>query len=148
MSGYGEGYPEEYEERFSDDERFQDDDNLNGNVNGTEIDQDGRIVVNSGPNGDDTGLLEVGKRAKPRAIAKEDRITTPFMTKYERARILGTRALQISMNAPVLVDIEGETDPLQIAMKELSAKKIPLVVRRYLPDGSYEDWSVEELIID
>ncbi|ODQ44694.1 hypothetical protein PICMEDRAFT_22696, partial [Pichia membranifaciens NRRL Y-2026] len=76
-----------------------------------------------------------------------ERITTPFMTKYERARILGTRALQISMNAPVLVDIEGETDPLQIAMKELSAKKIPLVVRRYLPDGSYEDWSVEELII-
>ncbi|KAG0684663.1 DNA-directed RNA polymerases I II and III subunit RPABC2 [Pichia californica] len=148
MADYGESYPEEYDERFSDDERFQDDDNLNGNTNGTEVDQDGRIIVSSGPGGDDIGVLQVGKRAKPRAIAKEDRITTPFMTKYERARILGTRALQISMNAPVLVDIEGETDPLQIAMKELSAKKIPLVVRRYLPDGSYEDWSVEELIID
>jgi DNA-directed RNA polymerases I, II, and III subunit RPABC2 len=42
-----------------------------------------------------------------------------------------------SMNAPVLVDLEGETDPLQIAMKELREKKIPLVVRRYLPDGAY-----------
>lgn len=42
------------------------------------------------------------------------------------------------MNAPVLVPVDGETDPLQIAMKELAAKKIPLVVRRYLPDGSYE----------
>jgi DNA-directed RNA polymerase I, II, and III subunit RPABC2 len=41
----------------------------------------------------------------------------------------------ISMNAPVLVDVEGETDPLQIAIKELREKKIPLVVRRYLPDG-------------
>ena len=41
----------------------------------------------------------------------------------------------ISMNAPVLVDLEGETDPLQIAIKELREKKIPLVVRRYLPDG-------------
>lgn len=50
------------------------------------------------------------------------------------------------MNAPVLVDLEGETDPLQIAMKELAQKKIPLLVRRYLPDGSYEDWSVAELI--
>lgn len=40
-----------------------------------------------------------------------------------------------SMNAPVLVDLEGETDPLQIAMKELNQKKIPLIVRRYLPDG-------------
>lgn len=96
----------------------------------------------------DFGALETGKRAPARAVPKAERTTTPFMTKYERARVLGTRALQISMNAPVLVDIEGETDPLQIAMKELNAKKIPLVVRRYLPDGSYEDWSVDELIID
>ena len=42
-----------------------------------------------------------------------------------------------SMNAPVLVDLEGETDPLQIAIKELREKKIPLIVRRYLPDGWY-----------
>ncbi|EWC48141.1 hypothetical protein DRE_07780 [Drechslerella stenobrocha 248] len=68
------------------------------------------------------------------------------MTKYERARLLGTRALQISMNAPVLVDTEGQTDPLQIALKELNEKKIPLVVRRYLPDGCYEDWTCEELL--
>jgi DNA-directed RNA polymerase I, II, and III subunit RPABC2 len=51
-----------------------------------------------------------------------------------------------SMNAPVLVDVEGETDPLQIAIKELREKKIPLVVRRYLPDGWYEDWTCEELL--
>jgi DNA-directed RNA polymerase subunit K/omega len=83
------------------------------------------------------------------------------MTKYERARILGTRALQISyvlslrpavtldvwapkadlcravrrrMNAPVLVSLTGgESDPLDIALLELRAKKIPLVIRRYLP---------------
>ena len=46
-----------------------------------------------------------------------------------------------SMNAPVLVDLEGETDPLQIAIKELREKKIPLVVRRYLPDGWYDGCS-------
>ncbi|KAL7417758.1 RNA polymerase Rpb6, partial [Mrakia frigida] len=74
------------------------------------------------------------------------RVTSLYMTKYERARILGTRALQISMNAPVLVPITTESDPLEIAIKELAAKKIPLVVRRYLPDGSFEDWKVEELI--
>ena len=51
-----------------------------------------------------------------------------------------------SMNAPVLVDLEGETDPLQIAIKELREKKIPLIVRRYLPDGMYEDWTCEELL--
>uniref|UniRef100_A0A0W0FGN7 Uncharacterized protein n=1 Tax=Moniliophthora roreri TaxID=221103 RepID=A0A0W0FGN7_MONRR len=78
----------------------------------------------------------------------KERVTTPYLTKYERARILGTRALQISMNAPVLVPLDGETDALQIAIKELSQRKIPLVIRRYLPDGSFEDWSVSELITD
>lgn len=82
------------------------------------------------------------------SVTNAKRITSPYMTKYERARVLGTRALQISMNAPVMVELEGETDPLQIAMKELKAKKIPIVVRRYLPDGSFEDWRIEELIIE
>lgn len=77
-----------------------------------------------------------------------ERITTPYMTKYERARILGARALQISMNAPVMVDLDGESDPYEIALKELRAKKIPFVIRRYLPDSSYEDWRVTELIAD
>lgn len=70
------------------------------------------------------------------------------MTKYERARVLGTRALQISMNAPVTVETQGETDPLKIAMKELIARKIPMIIRRYLPDNSYEDWSLDELILE
>lgn len=75
------------------------------------------------------------------------RTTTPYLTKYERARVLGTRALQIAMCAPVMVELEGETDPLQIAMKELKQRKIPIIIRRYLPDGSYEDWGIDELII-
>ncbi|XP_049852512.1 DNA-directed RNA polymerases I, II, and III subunit RPABC2-like [Schistocerca gregaria] len=79
---------------------------------------------------------------------KEARITTPFLTKYERARVLGARAAQISMNAPIMVELNGETDPLQIAIKELNQKKIPLIIRRKLPDGSYEDWGVDELIVD
>lgn len=45
------------------------------------------------------------------------------------------RLISCSMNAPVLVDLEGETDPLQIAIKEMREKKIPLIVRRYMPDG-------------
>ena len=48
-------------------------------------------------------------------VEPNKRITTPYMTKYERARILGTRALQISMNAPIMVELKGQTDPLEIA---------------------------------
>lgn len=79
--------------------------------------------------------------------ANKTRVTTRFLTKYERARILGTRALQISMNAPIMVKPGSETDPLKIAMLELRARKIPIIIRRYLPDGSHEDWRIEELEI-
>lgn len=84
---------------------------------------------------------------QPTSNVDRPRITTRYMTKYEKARVLGTRALQISMNAPVMVEVDMETDPLEIATKELRQKKIPFTIRRYLPDGSYEDWSVGELII-
>ncbi|KAK3091566.1 hypothetical protein FSP39_020846 [Pinctada imbricata] len=80
-------------------------------------------------------------------VEPKKRITTPYLTKYERARVLGTRALQIAMCAPVMVELEGETDPLVIAMKELKARKIPIIIRRYLPDGSFEDWAVDELMM-
>jgi len=79
---------------------------------------------------------------------RASQVTTRYMTKYEKARVLGTRALQISMNAPVMVDTGTETDPLRIAAKELRERKIPLIIRRYLPDGSYEDWPIKDLIID
>jgi len=102
----------------------------------------GRQVVN----GDASAGSQKPTNDSAKKIPDEKRSTTPYMTKYERARVLGTRALQISMNAPVLVDLEGETDPLQIAIKELNQKKIPLIVRRYLPDGWYEDWTCEELL--
>jgi DNA-directed RNA polymerases I, II, and III subunit RPABC2 len=79
------------------------------------------------------------------SVVMEKKQTTRFLTKYERARVLGTRALQISMNYKITVDIGNLIDPLKIAEKELEAKTIPLVIRRYLPDGNYEDWSLTEL---
>ncbi|KJZ72918.1 hypothetical protein HIM_07681 [Hirsutella minnesotensis 3608] len=106
-------------------------------------DQD-NVVISGDPSAAANALKD--KSTKDKKIPEDQRSTTPYMTKYERARILGTRALQISMNAPVLVDLEGETDPLQIAIKELREKKIPLIVRRYMPDGYYEDWTCEELL--
>ncbi|KAF8922106.1 RNA polymerase Rpb6 [Mucidula mucida] len=99
-------------------------------------------------NAEDDAAVAAGAGLAGERQANKERITTPYLTKYERARILGTRALQISMNAPVLVPLDGETDALQIAIKELSQRKIPLIIRRYLPDGSFEDWSVHELITD
>lgn len=93
-------------------------------------------------------ILENGRMGeKSLKVDPDKRMTTPYLTKYERARVLGTRALQIAMGAPIMVELEGETDPLAIALKELKVKKVPMIIRRYLPDGSYEEWSIDELII-
>ena len=87
-------------------------------------------------------------------MVREDlRITIgpPILTRYERARILGARALQISMGAPLLLDIdpdEEESDPLRLAVMELDAGILPISVRRKLPNGSYQDiplkWLLEQ----
>jgi DNA-directed RNA polymerase I, II, and III subunit RPABC2 len=78
----------------------------------------------------------------------DKRITLPYLTKYEKARMLGARALQISMGAPILINLEGETDSLEIALKELKNRIIPIVIRRYLPCGNYEDWEIDEMVIE
>lgn len=93
------------------------------------------------------GVSTHEKKKKVR-IPDADRITSRFMTKYEKARILGTRALQISKNAPLMVDPNDETDPYRLAEMELSSKKVPFIVRRYLPDGSYEDWKASDLFVE
>ncbi|XP_071491980.1 DNA-directed RNA polymerases I, II, and III subunit RPABC2-like [Diadema setosum] len=121
----------------------EDIDNFDEDFDDAEEPLDGLQNEEEVEDGDHVEVLPAGE-----AVQQTERITTPYMTKYERARVLGTRALQIAMNAPVMVELEGETDPLQIAMKELKARKIPIIIRRYLPDGSFEDWGCDELIID
>ena len=101
------------------------------------------VVAEGGPQQDVDVLMMDEQQPGGNSV----RITTRYLTKYEKARVLGTRALQLSMNAPPMVDVEGETDPLEIAYKELREKKIPFIIRRYLPDTSFEDWKLEELII-
>ena len=88
------------------------------------------------------------EKNKGKIYKKGEGQTTPFLTKYEKARIIGARALQISKNSPILISTEirgDETDPIKIAEMELREGKIPFIIRRYLPAGSYEDWPVKEL---
>lgn len=50
-------------------------------------------------------------------------------TRFEKAKIIGARALQVSLGAPVLLDI-ADTDPLEVAIQEFEAGVIPITVRR------------------
>jgi DNA-directed RNA polymerase subunit K/omega len=58
-------------------------------------------------------------------------------TRFEKARILGARALQISLGAPILVDVPPDlVDPVAIAEIEFAANVIPITVRRSPPSGA------------
>jgi DNA-directed RNA polymerase subunit K len=56
------------------------------------------------------------------------------LTRFEKARIIGARALQIAMGAPTLLQGLDDVDPIMIAIKELEAGVIPITVRRRMPE--------------
>jgi DNA-directed RNA polymerase I, II, and III subunit RPABC2 len=72
--------------------------------------------------------------------------TLPFVTRYEKARILGERAKQINAGAKPFVEIaDNIIDGYLIALKEFEEKKIPFIVKRPLPGGGIEYWKFRDL---
>ena len=72
--------------------------------------------------------------------------TLPFLTKYERTRILGQRASQINSGAKPFIPIKVNViDGYLIAEEELKLKKIPFIIKRPLPNGGFEYWRVSDL---
>lgn len=73
--------------------------------------------------------------------------TLPILTKYEKTRIIGLRAQQIARGAPLYIEKGLESSPIRLAERELKEGKLPYIIRRRLPDDTFEDWKVSELMI-
>ena len=73
-------------------------------------------------------------------VSKQVKVGPDRLTRFERARIVGARALQLSMGAPILLLMEEVEDksPLVIAELELRAKILPLSIRREQPNKTYQ----------
>ncbi len=72
----------------------------------------------------------------------------PFLTIYERTKIIGFRANQLSKGArPYIMKPDHVTDVSEIARLELQARRLPFIVRRPMPDGSHEYWRLSDLLI-
>lgn len=70
----------------------------------------------------------------------------PKLTRFETARIVGARTLQVSMGAPLLISPpEGMANLMEIAILELKSGVLPITVRRTLPDGTYQDIPIQWL---
>ena len=90
-------------------------------------------------------------------MSTQEKITVgpPKITRFEKARIVGARSLQISMGAPILLELDeslasggtGLNSPIEIALKELEIGILPMTIRRTLPDGTFQDIPLRWLMV-
>jgi len=101
-------------------------------------------------NYDEIQALTKVVRDKNNNIIDDFHTTIPYLTKYEKSRVLGQRAKQINSKAKVFVKVpDNIIDGYLIAELELKEKRIPFIIRRPLPCGGCEYWSLKDLeIID
>ena len=74
--------------------------------------------------------------------------TLPFVTRYEKARVIGERAKQINSGASLFIENDNNViDGYLIALEEFNQKKIPFIIQRPLPNGGSEYWRLKDLDI-
>lgn len=91
---------------------------------------------------DDDKNIDTTKYVDP-----DKRVTKNFMTIYERVRLLGERAKQLSLGAKPMIKGAENLNPKDVAKLELENKVIPLIIIRTLPNGVKEKWKISELEI-
>jgi DNA-directed RNA polymerase I, II, and III subunit RPABC2 len=75
--------------------------------------------------------------------------TKNILSKYERVKIIGLRSEQLQRGADPYVEFDASKDfnPREVAIEELRQRKIPFMIKRQLPDGSFEYWRLDDMII-
>ncbi len=93
-------------------------------------------------------IIEIDEVHEPQEIEVPGKgkiqIGPPTLTRFEKARIVGARTLQLSMGAPPFIEIPSSArTSLDIAMVELEKRAIPIVIRRRLPNGDYQNLPID-----
>jgi len=71
-------------------------------------------------------------------------IGPPWLTRFERARITGSRSLQLSLGAPPMIKVPQDANSsIMLAVAEIDQKALPISIRRILPNGTYQDIPVD-----
>ena len=108
-------------------------------IDNTEIENDEENIFNQI---DPEKELNLNKR-----IPDDERISLPYLTKYEKVNLIGTRAKQISDGSDIYVISKNVKTAVDISKLELEYKRQPFKIKRTMPDGRYEIWSLNELEI-
>lgn len=79
---------------------------------------------------------------------QEPKRSVPFLTTFERTKIIGFRATQLSMGARPFVSVPAHiTDVKDIARLELQERRLPFILKRPMPNGTFEYWRIADLMI-
>ena len=74
--------------------------------------------------------------------------SVPFLTQFEKTKILGFRTNQLSQGARAFIAVPAHiTDLREIAKMELEARRLPFIIKRPMPDGTFEKWRLSDLLI-
>ena len=144
------------EEMNDDDDEEEDDENYNDNDDENYLKKFDKDVKNKflesyhpevfSHNYEEVKMLSNVVRDENNIINDPLHKTIPFLTKFEKSRILGQRAKQLDSGAHSFVSIDkGIIDGYVIALKELEQKVIPFIIKRPLPNGGFEYWKVSDL---
>ena len=109
-----------------------------------EEDEDGDILLNFEPEIIDYSLID----EEDINIIVESKTTKPFLTKYEKVKLLAFRTNQIARGAKPMIKIQYNMSSKNIAKAELNERVIPLLLLRPIPNGKAELWNIRELEFD
>lgn len=145
-----ESYADDQFDGGEEDITFEDDDH-DGDIDDDELSGDEDDI-------EDTSLISKIKTGQKSEIVPVDKtyetyystqkVTKPFLTKFERAKILGVRSEMLASGSPALVNVPSYIqNTYDIALLEYKEKKIPLIIKRTLPNGKTEYWRLEDLSV-
>lgn len=95
-------------------------------------------------------ILEYVEEVTPKITPSANNIrkSIPFLTTFERTKVLGFRTTQLSQGArPFITVPEHVSDIKEIARLELEARRLPFIIRRPMPNGTFEYWRISDLMI-
>lgn len=142
-----------YKNEEDDDEEDDDDDDDENYLQKFDADVNKNYITDFHPeclihNYDEIAKLSVVTRDDSNIIVDPLHKTVPFLTKYEKTRVLGQRSKQIECGAKPLVKVpENVIEGYIIAELELQQKRIPFIIKRPIPGGAFEYWNLKDLEI-
>lgn len=110
-------------------------------INDYEEEED-TFIEDEEPDVNETNIISYDEMVEKSKNKKKK--TVPFLNKFEKARLIGVRIQQLSSGSEPKISTAGLNSIIEIVEEELKQRKIPLIIKRNLPNGESEEWKLEE----